>query len=148
VPLRLRAGDGLKRSEKADGGPTALLWDGRNYLQMQVTPGSTFVSQSLPTSMTIGQPYMVRLTFSNTGLMPWLCDRNTRLTEIAFGTPFAPANALLNPGQIVPDGASSTFAFSVIPPSTPGLYPFQCGMFCVETGACGQESQAISITVS
>ena len=96
------------------------------------TPGNNaaFVSQSVPTTMTVGQSYSVSVTMRNTGTNTWTSANNHMLgtqnpqdnttwgnTALGFGRVGLPSS--------VSPGSQVTFNFTVTAPSTPGTYNFQ-----------------------
>lgn len=94
------------------------------------TDGATFVSHSVPTSMTAGQSYNVSVTMNNSGSTTWTSD------VYKLGTQNPQDNTLwiggnrvyLPAGVTVPPGSNYTFNFTVTAPSTPGYYNFQWQM--------------------
>jgi hypothetical protein len=94
------------------------------------TNNASFVSQSVPTSMSAGQTYSVSVTMRNSGTSTWTAAGGYRLgsqnpqdnrTWGLHRTHLASADAIV-PGQ------SKTFAFSVTAPATAGTYNFQWRM--------------------
>jgi PKD repeat protein len=94
-----------------------------------------FLSQNVPSTMTVGQNYTVSLTVRNVGSRTWnpvgpQCNayRLGAVTSTNWGTGRAELPAVLAPGQQV------TLNFTVKAPTTPGTYPFQWRMVheCVE----------------
>ncbi|MEP7010819.1 MAG: hypothetical protein ABJC13_10885 [Acidobacteriota bacterium] len=99
------------------------------------------LSQTVPTSMTAGQPYSATVTVKNVGGLTWSpigaqCNAY-RLAQIG--------NPAWNPGRVdfpttLAPGQQATLTINGIAPSTPGTYDFQVEMIqeCVEFfGAIG-----------
>lgn|GEM_PF-5925415 len=142
-------GSGLKRLEMEYNGLTTIIWDGPDYVGMQIVNDSAFVSQLVPSSMTAGHHYEVAVKFSNTGLAPWTGERNYSIMSMdpeqndywgltVYTMPY---------GDIAPVGTEYTFTFTVTAPTTPGTYPFAWNCLC-EVGAFGPTSTEIEIAVS
>lgn len=95
--------------------------------------GATFVTQSVPTSMSAGQSYNVSVTMRNSGGTTWT---NFDGNGYKLGTQNPQDNTLwtggtriyLPPTVSVSPGADYTFYFTVTAPSTPGYYNFQWRM--------------------
>ncbi|AKU20484.1 NBR1-Ig-like domain-containing protein [Massilia sp. NR 4-1] len=88
-----------------------------------------FVSQSVPTSMLIGQSYTVSITMKNTGTSTWTAARKHLL-----GSQNPQDNRIWRspervelPSSIAP-GQTATFNFEVTAPKTAGTYNFQWRM--------------------
>jgi YD repeat-containing protein len=86
---------------------------------------SSFVSQTVPSSMVAGQSYPVAVTMQNTGTTTWTAGNLYRIgsqnaqDNVTWGTHRIHLIAPVGPGQ------TATFNFTVIAPSTPGNYNFQ-----------------------
>ncbi|MFL6514712.1 MAG: DUF1800 family protein [Chthoniobacterales bacterium] len=91
-------------------------------------PNAAFVSQSVPTAMSVGQTYSVSVTFQNTGTVTWSGGARTQLGS------FGPKNnntwgvRRMGVGADVVPGANTTFSFSVVAPKKAGNYNFQWRM--------------------
>jgi hypothetical protein len=121
-------------------------------------PNAQFVSQSVPASMTAGQSYPVSVTMRNTGNSTW-----TNTT--GPGTPNAYSLGSQNPqdnvnwglagysnrvavaGSVV-QGATTTFAFNVVAPTTPGTYNFQWQMVDDYVAWFGAKTPNVQVSVS
>jgi uncharacterized membrane protein len=91
------------------------------------TNGASFMTQSVPSSMTAGQAATVSVTMQNTGTTTWAAgtyflgsrnsDNNTTwgLSQVALASSVAP-------------GGQATFTFNVNAPAAAGTYNFQWGM--------------------
>lgn len=94
-----------------------------------LTDGATFISQSVPASMTAGQSANVSVTMRNSGTTPWtssaykLGSQNPQ-DNVTWGT----SRVLLPAGTTVPPGSNYTFNFTITAPSTAGSYNFQWRM--------------------
>jgi uncharacterized membrane protein len=84
---------------------------------------STFVSQSVPTTMTAGQQYQVSVRFRNSGGTTWTGNH-----KIGSWNPWDNRTWGMNrvsfPVSVAP-GAEQTVTWTVTAPSTPGQYNFQ-----------------------
>lgn len=130
-----------------------------------VGDNSTFVSQSVPTTMFAGQTYSVSQTWTNTGTSTWTgssvtgscaatavatgaispTDNSTWGISAMYGSP-QDRYPLLATDSIGP-GQSVTTTYNVKAPSTPGTYTFQRQTVrdCVHW--FGAASTAVSVTV-
>jgi hypothetical protein len=103
-----------------------------------VIPNSEFIAQSVPSSMVGGQSYSVSISFKNTGNTTWtnttgpgtpnaysLGSQNPR-DNVTWGLASYP-NRVPVGGSVAP-GATATFTFNVVAPTTPGTYDFQWQM--------------------
>jgi RHS repeat-associated protein len=90
---------------------------------------ATFVSQTVPTTMSAGQQYNVSVTMHNSGAKTWTAADQYRLgaqnpqDNKTWG--FSRINL---PASSVAPGQSATFNFTVTAPSTPGTYNLQLRM--------------------
>ena len=111
------------------------------------TNGATFVSQSVPNTMTAGQTYPVIIQVQNTGTTTWsttsykLGSQNPQ-DNTTWGT-----NRVLLPAGIVP-GGTATFNFNVQAPTTPGTYNFQWQMLQEGVGYFGAATTNVVVTTS
>ncbi len=93
------------------------------------TPNATFISQSVPTSMTAGQSYSVSVTMRNSGTTTWTSDvYRLRSQNPPDNTTWGLNRVYLPTGTTVPPGYDYTFYFTVTAPSTAGSYNFQWRM--------------------
>ncbi len=111
------------------------------------TNGASFVTQSVPSSMTAGQSTMVSVTMQNTGTTTWapgtyfLASRNPTgnstwgLSQAALASSVAP-------------GGQATFTFNIAAPGIAGAYNFQWGMSQSGVGAFGASSTNVLINVT
>ena len=106
-------------------------WFGDFSTNIVVTDGvnsALFVSQVAPNVMTPGQTYPVTVTMTNTGNTTWTAGNLYRL-----GSQNAQDNTVWGLGRVelpneVAPGASATFNFNVVAPTTTGTYNFQWQM--------------------
>ncbi len=108
-----------------------------------------FVSQSVPASMTAGQPYTATVTFKNSGTLTWSpigpqCNAY-RLAQIGNAA-WSPTRVEL-PSALAP-GQQATLTFSGTAPATPAQYLFQTRMVheCVEF--FGDLSPSVTVNVT
>jgi len=91
---------------------------------------ASFVSQSVPTSMTAGQSYSVSVTMYNSGTTTWesntykLGSQNPQDNTLWTGG----SRVYMPAGTTVPPGSSYTFYFTVTAPAAAGSYNFQWRM--------------------
>jgi RHS repeat-associated protein len=92
--------------------------------------GATFVSQSVPSTMTAGQTYTATVTMKNTGTTTW--TPASKVYSLGAQNPQDNTNWRTNSRVVVPaavaPGAQQTFSFTVTAPSMPGTYDFQWQM--------------------
>jgi len=92
------------------------------------TNGATFVSQSVPTSMQVGQTYSATLKMKNSGTTTWSSAANYKLGSAnPLGNSRWGRTRVALPASIAP-GATATFGFAVTAPATAGDYSFQWRM--------------------
>jgi hypothetical protein len=112
------------------GGKTWFDRAGKSGPVTSQSNNSSFISQSVPTTMNAGQSYNVSVTVQNTGTTTWspyvgypsrLGSENPRDNTI-WGISRVELPAIVSPGQLV------TFNFTVRAPSTAGTYNFQWRM--------------------
>ena len=89
-----------------------------------------FISQSVPSTMTVGQNYNVSVTMKNIGSSTWTSAASYRLGSQnpqdngIWGT----GRIYMSSGDSIAPGASKTFTFTVKAPSAVGNYNFQWRM--------------------
>ena len=89
---------------------------------------ATFVSQSVPTSMTVGQSYSVSVTMNNSGTKTWTQADLHRLGSQNPENNTTWGLSRVNVPTTVAPGQNVTFYFTVTAPSTAGSYNFQWRM--------------------
>ncbi|HTG14382.1 MAG TPA: NBR1-Ig-like domain-containing protein [Blastocatellia bacterium] len=111
------------------------------------TNNAAFVSQSVPSSLTVNQSVNVSLTFNNSGTTTWapgsylltslnpLGNSTWGVSQVQLGSSIAP-------------GGNATFAFNVTAPGVAGSYNFQWGMMQSGVGTFGSASTNVSINVT
>jgi thermolysin len=112
-------------------------------------PDATFISQSVPTSMTTGQSYNVSVTMRNSGTTTWTSDvyrlssQNPQDNSVwGFYRVYLPA------GTTVPPGSDYTFYFTVTAPSMAGSYNFQWRMVQEGVAEFGNYTPNVLINVT
>lgn len=119
------------------------------------TSDAAFVWQSVPTTMTAGQPYAVSVTMRNTGVNSWT---GTESTGYRLGVQNPQDNSnwgvsrVAVPVQASLPGREATYNFTVRAPSTPGTYNFQWRMVCEGYGSSvdgwfGEYAPNVAVTV-
>jgi RHS repeat-associated protein len=109
---------------------------------------STFVSQTVPTTMTAGQNYAVSVTMKNTGSNTWTTVTNHNLgsQNPQDNTTWGMARVPL-PSSVV-TGTTVTYNFTVTAPSTPGTYNCQWRMVQDGVEWFGDFSPNVAVTVN
>ena len=113
------------------------------------TNNASFVSQSVPTTMTTGHQYIVSVTMKNTGSSTWTEAGGYRLlsqnpsgnTTWGFDRVHFPSNVSVAPNT------NYTFTFTVTAPANPGSYNFQWKLLLNGTGTFGQASSNVVVSV-
>jgi hypothetical protein len=130
-----------------------VTWFGDQTTNVNVNVTSpsnaTFVSQSIPATMTAGHPYNVSVTMQNTGTTTWTAAAKFRLgtqnptdnTTWGFNRVLLPNNTSIAPGS------SATFSFKVTAPSTSGTYNMQYMMLQEGVNWFGNRTSNIAVTV-
>ncbi len=106
---------------------------------------STFVSQTVPATMTPGAKYFVVVTFKNTGATSWGSGYSLRSINPQFNTTWRTNQVSLT--KVVTAGAQITFSLSVTAPITAGTYNFQWQMYKTGTGFFGQPTTNVPVRV-
>ncbi|HTB79749.1 MAG TPA: NBR1-Ig-like domain-containing protein [Opitutaceae bacterium] len=115
------------------------------------TNGATYVSQSVPTSMTAGHAYNVSVTLRNSGTTTWLNPTGTPSgTEYALLAANYPGSWNLSTVELpnsVASGTQVTLNFSVTAPTTSGNYVFQWRMAQMGVQWFGDTTPAVTVNV-
>ncbi len=111
------------------------------------TNGSTFVSQSVPTSMTAGQSFSVTVTMKNTGTTTWTTGSYKLGSQNPQDNNTWGLNRVSLSSSVLPN-ADATFTFNVTAPSTAGTYNFQWRMIQEGTGFFGATSTNVAVQVA
>lgn len=117
------------------------------------TNNASFVSHTVPTSMTAGQTLTVSVTMKNTGTATW---NGGGTYPYGLGHPAGSTSwtwrtnrVYLASGEKVAPGASKTFSFSITAPSTTGTYAFPLWQVVQEgIGYFGAKMPALGINVT
>jgi len=107
---------------------------------------SSFVVQSIPTSMSAGETYQATMTVQNTGLNPWTKAEGYKLS-VLNGSTWGVSSIGLNPADTIAPGQSKVFKFFVYAPTIGGVYTFQCKMY-KNTSSFGPLSTSIPVVVT
>lgn len=111
---------------------------------------SQFVSQSVPSSLTVGQTASVSVTLRNTGTSTWTASGQHRLgsqnpqDNMTWGL----GRVDLVPGEAVGPGGQKTFTFAITAPPAGGVYNFQWKMLQEGVTWFGALSSSVAISVS
>lgn len=108
---------------------------------------SSFLSQSVPTTMVVGQSYGVSLSYKNTGGTTW-----TAASAFSLGSQNPGDNTTWGTHRVAVPGSvaynqSVTFNWSAIAPRTPGTYNFQWRMVRDGVAWFGASSPNVSVQV-
>ena len=129
----------------------ALLFGLAASPSARAADGATFVSQSVPSTLTSGESRTVAVTMQNTGTTPWteaggykLGSQNPQDNTVWFGD----TRVYLNPGEVVAPGASRAFTFTITAPSAAGTYNFQWRMVHEGVAWFGALTPNVVITVT
>jgi RHS repeat-associated protein len=111
---------------------------------------ATFVSQSVPSSMTAGQAYTVSVTMRNTGNTTWSVGG---AKPFGLGSQNPQDNTIWRANRValssaVAPGTAATFTFTVTAPSTAGTYNFRWQMVQDSVGWFGPLTTNVPITVA
>jgi hypothetical protein len=108
---------------------------------------ASFIGQTVPTSMTQGQSYLVTVTMRNTGTSAWSAGAGYRLgSQNPQDNTTWGLNRISLSGTILP-GNSISIKFTVRAPSASGLYNFQWQMVKDGAGFFGALTQNLAIQV-
>jgi hypothetical protein len=114
------------------------------------TNGASFISQTVPTSMTAGAAASVSVTMQNTGTSTWTAATNHLLgaQNPHDNTTWGSARVTLAPGESIAPGQTKTFSWTITAPSTAGTYNFQWRMVqeLVEWFGATTPNVAVSVT--
>ncbi|MCL1635018.1 NBR1-Ig-like domain-containing protein [Luteimonas sp. SX5] len=115
-------------------------------VQAAPTDGATFVSQSVPASMTTGKTYPVTVTMKNTGTTTWTTANNYKLGSVNNVATWGTTRAAL-PSTIAP-GVTATFNFNVTAPATVGMHNFQWRMLREGVAWIGPNTTNVAVGVN
>jgi hypothetical protein len=112
-------------------------------------PNASYLSQTVPTSMTAGQQYSVSVRVQNTGGTAWSAEGLYRLGAI---NPYDNVNwgmgrVILGSTEVVAPGQQKTFNFTVRAPAAPGTYNFQWRMLQEGVTWFGDNSANVVVNV-
>jgi subtilisin family serine protease len=110
--------------------------------------GATFVSQSVPATMTAGQSYPVSVTMRNSGTTTWTAAAAYGLGSQSTqdNTKWGLSRVSLAAGDAIAAGQSKTFAFTAKAPMTAGAHSFQWKM--VQDGVMWFGTLSINVAVT
>lgn len=98
-----------------------------NVVKYQAS-NSSFVDQSLASSMSAGETYQATVIFQNTGFNTWTKGAGYKLAISNVST-WGVSNVSLNTTDAIAPGQSKSFKFYVYAPTIRGTYNFQCKMY-------------------
>jgi hypothetical protein len=111
---------------------------------------SQFVSQTVPSTLSVGQTATVAVTLRNTGTNVWTAANNYRLgsqNPQDNGT-WGVGRVFLAPGEAIGRNGLKTFIFTITAPQTPGSYNFQWKMLQEGQFWFGELSPNVAISVT
>jgi hypothetical protein len=111
------------------------------------TNNAAFMSQNVPSAMTVGQAAAVSLVFNNTGTTTW-SPGTYMLTSL---NPSGNSTWGLNQVQLasaVAPGGNATFNFNITAPTVPGSYNCQWGLMQSGVGTFGTASTNVAVNVT
>jgi fibronectin type 3 domain-containing protein len=111
------------------------------------TNNASFVSQSVPGSMTTSQTVAASITMSNTGTTTWTAGTYYLGSQNPQGNATWGTNLVSLPASVSP-GSQATFAFNITAPATAGTYNLQWQMFQSGVGYFGGLSTNVAVTVT
>ncbi len=116
-------------------------------VQAPASDNASFVSQSVPATMTAGKTYGVSVTMKNTGGTTWSAASGYKLgSQNPQDNTTWGLNRVSVAGSVAPN-ANHTFSFNVTAPSTPGTYNFQWRMQRDGAGFFGAASTNVAVSV-
>ncbi len=113
---------------------------------------ATFVDQTVPDHMEAGRAFSVRITFRNTGTVPWsratgfylgMTDADGHIDDQTWGT----NRGFMDDGATTAPGETYTFAVTVTAPADAGTYTLRTQMLQDGVEWFGDLSPATAITV-
>ena len=128
-----------------------LFGDASPNIPMIVTAppvnAATFVSQSVPASLTPGQSSAVTITLRNSGSTTWTTAANYRLaSQNPADNNTWGFNRVALPASVAP-GGTVTFSFNVTAPTAAGTYNSQWRLIQDGVGLFGDATPNVSVTV-
>jgi hypothetical protein len=108
---------------------------------------ASFVSQTVPATMTTGQTYSIGITMQNSGTTIWTTNTFKLGSQNPQDNTTWGLNRVNLPSTVAP-GGQVTFTFNVTAPSTPGTYNCQWRMLQEAVGFFGASSTNAAVTVS
>lgn len=111
------------------------------------TNNATFVSQTVPAAMTVGQTAGVSVTMRNSGTTTWTPGTYMLGSLNPAGNLRWGVSEVALPSSVSP-GVQVTFNFNVMAPSVAGTYDFQWGMLQSGVGSFGQPSSNVAVSVT
>jgi Putative Ig domain/Matrixin/Ig-like domain from next to BRCA1 gene len=108
------------------------------------TNNASFVSQTVPATMTTGQSTSVTVTMNNNGSTTWAAG--TYSLQSQAGSTWGISR--VNVASPIAPGSNGVFTFTITAPATAGTYNFQWRMAQDSVGAFGSLSTNVAIVVS
>ncbi|WP_342375403.1 S8 family serine peptidase [Myxococcus stipitatus] len=107
---------------------------------------AAFVSQSGPTMVMAGTPFVYNVTMKNTGTQTWRASDGISLSSGSSAWNFV--RGYLTPGEEIAPGQQKTFAVTVTPPATvSGPQVMRWRLWHNATGPFGQQSPDVTLQV-
>jgi len=134
--------------EQGVGAKLTLTLDNSACEEAILVNGSSFVSQSVPSAMIVGETMSVNVTMNNAGTSTWTAADGHKLgSQNAQGNTTWGFNRVQLSQDVAP-GDDVSFSFDVTAPSTAGTYEFQWKMLQESVQWFGATSTNVTINVS
>ena len=118
-----------------------------NKFPISQTNSSSFISQTVPSSVTPGETFIVSVTYKNTGIETWTTANQYRLgSQSPQDNNIWGLNRVDIPNSVAPN-EEVTFTFNLTAPSAKGIYDFQWLMLQEGTEWFGDKSKLFAISV-
>jgi len=109
---------------------------------------ASFVSQDVPSSMSGGKKYTVKVTMKNTGDFTWTHNDLHRLGSVGDSMIWGVHRVYLGSNDAIKPGQSNTFTFNVTAPLDGGSYRFQWRMLRKGIEWFGGRSSRVNVSVN
>lgn len=121
-----------------------IVWWDDLYLVRAVNDAQ-FVSQSVPSTIGVGETATATVTMKNTGTTLWTREQYYRLGAPLNSTTWGFGRVQLDVGETVYPGQNKSFSFTITAPSTAGSYDFQWRMLEEAVQWFGDSSPQLAI---
>lgn len=110
-----------------------------------------FISQTVPTNVTVGAPFTVQVTMKNVGTNTWTAGGGYALTPAPGSPAWGVTFVHLSPNETIPPGGQKTFTFSCTAPAYQGSYTLRWRMHRSSNawaGYFGDQTPGAAVAVS